>query len=170
MYDNTVCKFTTEETWWSLQLRVGKNIQIYISISISIIGQMSCKIWARNPISCIPKVQVIFILVFCKIYTWEQDLSVADSICADTNIACPPCVQNERTVKHVMTFEQQSAAFTFFKVWSELKVTVSLCEIVFCWSSVTVFHGFLQLECCWIWRIQCWLAGNKLHECKLIQG
>ncbi len=33
---------TTEETWWSLQLGVGQ-MYVYVSISVLIIGQMSCK-------------------------------------------------------------------------------------------------------------------------------
>ncbi len=49
---------TSEETWQSLQLGVGKKYT-NISILVSIIGQMSCKISAyrisaKTPISCIP--------------------------------------------------------------------------------------------------------------------
>ncbi len=47
IHNNTACKFTTEETWWSPQLGVRKKFT-HVSVSASIIGEMSCKISARG--------------------------------------------------------------------------------------------------------------------------
>ncbi len=47
---------TTEETWWSLQLGVGKkNIHIHqYWYGLSAKWVVKYRIWAKNPISCIP--------------------------------------------------------------------------------------------------------------------